>query len=75
MQGQMDKITELIQLVVQKMEIRTEVVFNDRSKCDDNEECMPDSKLRQTINVTRRLQRLRASMKNTAFNNVRNSDV
>jgi len=58
MQRQLEKITELLRLIVQKMEISTEIVIDDRSKCDKNDACIKVQKLRQTFNVVRRFSRL-----------------
>lgn len=61
MQRQLDKMTNLLRLIVQKMEINTEIEIDDRSKCDHLKECMAIQKLRQTVNVTSRFSRLRSS--------------
>jgi len=42
------------------MEISTEIVIDDRSKCDKQEACIKVQKLRQTFNVVRRFSRLTA---------------
>lgn len=66
MQRQLDKMTDLLQLVVQKMEINTEIVIDDRSKCDNNDKRMSQPRLRQTLNVVRRLHHLRPTMSSHA---------
>ncbi|UJR31398.1 hypothetical protein I4U23_018892 [Adineta vaga] len=57
-QRQLDKLTDLIRLVAQKMEIITEIEIDDRSKCDHPEKCTNIQKLRQTINAANRFSRL-----------------
>lgn len=59
MQRQLDKITELVQLVVQKMEINTERMNEDRLKLDDTDEDQTMPKARQTSSIFRRIRRLR----------------
>jgi hypothetical protein len=61
-------MTELIQLIVQKMEINTEIVTDDRSKCDDryNSGKMPD--FRKALNAMRRIPRLRRSISKSVHN-------
>ncbi len=68
MQRQMDKITDLMQLVVQKMEINTEIVTDDRSKCDDLDNCGKTQHFRRTLNAMRRIPRLRRSTSNSVPN-------
>ena len=55
---------ELVQLIVQKMEINTEIVTDDRSQGDDRDNCgkMPD--FRKALNAMRRIPRLRRSITN-----------
>ncbi|CAF1429668.1 unnamed protein product [Adineta ricciae] len=60
MQRQLDKITNLLRLIVQKMEINTEIELDDRSKCDQPKECMNIQKLRQAVNVKHRFSHLRS---------------
>ena len=60
MQRQLDKITNLLRLIVQKMEITTEIELDDRSKCDQPKECMSIQKLRQVVNVKSRFSHLRS---------------
>lgn len=61
MQRQLEKITDLVQLIVQKMEIRTEITNDDRLKVYDNDENPKTPQLRKTSNVIRRIRRLRPS--------------
>ncbi|CAF1323136.1 unnamed protein product [Adineta steineri] len=63
MQNQLDKITDLVKLIVQKMEISTEITTDDRSKCDNHGECKKTPKLRQTINTTCQFSHLRSTAK------------
>ncbi len=69
-QRQLEKITELVQLIVQKMEISTEIVIDDRSKFDNREDSMKTQQLRRTLNVARRLHRLRPSTKDNISNTI-----
>jgi len=61
MQQQLEKITNLVRLIVQKMEIGTEIVIEDRSKYDNKEKYMKTQQLRQTLNIARRIHHLRPS--------------
>ena len=61
MQRQLEKITDLVQLIVQKMEIRTEITNDDRLKVYDDDEDSKTPQLRRTSNVIRRIHRLRPS--------------
>jgi len=62
MQRQLDKITDLVLLVVQKMEIRTEIGIEDKSKCDVKEKCITTQHLRRTSGAHRK-HRLGSSTK------------
>jgi len=75
MQRQLDKITDLVQLIVQKMEIRTEIGIDDRSKYDPKEKCITTQRFRPTINVARRGHRLQTSRNNNFSNTVGYSNV
>jgi hypothetical protein len=68
MQRQLDKITELVQLVVQKMEINTQMVTDDRSQCDDLDNCGKMQHFRKTLNAMRLIPRLRRSTSNRVSN-------
>lgn len=61
MQRKLEKITELVRLIVQKMEIRTEVEGDDTNLDHKNEKFIKMQKFRQTLNVARRFSRLRSS--------------
>jgi hypothetical protein len=61
MQRQLEKITDLVRLVVQKMEIRTEIEGDDSTYGGKNENFMKMQKIRQTLNVARRFTRMRGS--------------
>ncbi len=63
MQRKLDKITDLVRLVVQKMEIRTEMEGDDTYRSGKNENFMKMQKVRQTLNVAHRFARLRSSNK------------
>jgi len=75
MQRQLEKITDLVQLIVQKMEIRTEIGIDDRSKYDRKENCITTQHLRQTRNFARHENRFRTSTKNNVSNTVGHSNV
>jgi hypothetical protein len=75
MQRQLEKITDLVQSIVQKMEISTEIVIDDRSKCDNKDNCMKTQQFRQTLNVARRIHRLRPSTNNNVSNTVRHTNI
>ena len=58
------------------MEIKTEIVIDDRSNCDDKDNYMTVPQLRQTINVARRIHGLRPTVNNNKTpNTIRTSDV
>ena len=61
MQRQLEKITDLVRLIVQKMEIRTEIEGDDRTTGGKHENFLKAQKIRQTINVARRFSRVRSS--------------
>ncbi len=61
MQHQLEKIADLVRLVVQKMEIRTEMEGDDVRRGGTNENFMKMQKMRQTLNVARRFTRMRGS--------------
>ena len=61
MQRQLEKITDLVRLVVQKMEIRTEIEGDDSHRDGKNEKFVKMQKFRQTLNVARRFSRVRSS--------------
>ena len=75
MQRQLNKITELVQLVVHKMEISTEIVIDDRSKADNKKKCIETPQLQQALNVARRLHRLRPSTNKSISNTVGHINV
>jgi len=75
MQRQLDKITDLVLLIVQKMEIRTEIGIEDKSKCDAKEKSTITQQLRPTINVARRMHRLRSATNNNVCNSVGHTNV
>ena len=61
MQRQLEKITDLVRLVVQKMEIRTEMEGDDTHRDGKKENLMKMQKIRQTLSVARRFSRARSS--------------
>ncbi|CAF1082681.1 unnamed protein product [Adineta steineri] len=54
LQHQLEKVTDLVRLVVQKMEIPAEIEVNDASKSDKNEKMKKLQKFRHAVSVTRR---------------------
>lgn len=52
-------MTDLVRLVVQKMDIRTEMEGDDATRGGKNENLIRMQRFRQTMNVTRRFARLR----------------
>jgi hypothetical protein len=68
MQRQLEKIGDLVRLIVQKMEINTEIVIDDRSKCDKNP--MRMSKIRNSISAARRFSVLQPSTNNKVSHTV-----
>ena len=58
MQRQLEKLTDLVRLIVQKMEIPAEVEVDDTSLSDRNDVSIRMKKLRQTFSAVQRLQRL-----------------
>jgi hypothetical protein len=65
MQRQLEKMTDLVRLIVQKMQIPAEMEVDDTSKGDKNESWTKLQKLRQSINVTRRISHMQSSTSNT----------
>ncbi|CAF4822945.1 unnamed protein product [Rotaria sp. Silwood1] len=61
MQQQLEKITDLVRLVLQKMEIHTEMESNDTTSNDKNENFIRMQKFRQVFNITRRFSHARPS--------------
>jgi len=55
---QLEKITDLVRLIVQKMEIPAEMEDNDTSETDKNENWI---KLRQTFNITRQFAQIQST--------------
>ena len=62
MQRQLEKITDLVRLIVQKMDIRTEMEGDDTHQAGKNENLLKMQKIRQTLNVARRFTRTRSSI-------------
>lgn len=62
MQHQLEKITDLVRLIVQKLGISTDIVTEDRSTCDNQERSIKIQKLRHTFNAARRFSRFRSSI-------------
>lgn len=67
MQRQLEKITDLVRLIVQKMEIRTEIETDDTHQTGKNENFLKMQKIRQTLHVARRFTRTRGSSIPTLF--------
>lgn len=72
MQRQLEKITDLIRLIVQKMEIRTEMETDDIHQSVKNDNFLKMQKIRQTLNVARRFTRTRGSSIPTLFDHTDN---
>ncbi len=62
MQRQLEKATDLVRLIVQKMEIPAEIEVDDTSKIDKNQIKMRIQKFRQTFNTVRRFNQLQSSI-------------
>jgi hypothetical protein len=62
MQRQLEKATDLVRLIVQKMEIPAEIEVDDTSKIDKNQIKMRIKKFRQTFNTVRRFNQLQSSI-------------
>lgn len=62
MQRQLEKITDLVRLIVQKMDIRTEMEGDDTHRTGPNENFLKMQKIRQTLQVARRFTRARPSV-------------
>lgn len=60
MQQQLEKVTDLIRLMVQKLEIHAELVNDDSPKCERNEKFVKIQKVRRTISATRRFNQWRS---------------
>ncbi|CAF4561944.1 unnamed protein product [Rotaria sp. Silwood2] len=60
-QRQLEKITDLVRLVLQKMEIHTETESDDTTSHNKNENFLRMQKFRQVFNVTRRFSRLHST--------------
>lgn len=56
MQRQVEKLTDLVRLIVQKMEIPAEIEVDDTSSNDKNDVQMKMKKLRQTFSAVHRFQ-------------------
>lgn len=56
-QRQLEKLTDLVRLIVQKMEIPAEVEVDDTSSCDRNDVAIRMKKFRQTFTAVHRFQR------------------
>lgn len=54
MQQQLEKLTDLIRLILQKLEIQAELVNDDPPKCDKGEKFVKLQKIRRTISAARR---------------------
>jgi len=61
MQRQLEKITDLVRLIVQKMDIHTEIEGDETTRGGKHENFMKMQKIRQTLNVARRFSRVRSS--------------
>jgi hypothetical protein len=74
-QRQLEKLTDLVRLIVQKMEIRSETDVDDVSTGNKNEHFMKMQKFRQTLNVARQFARPRSSSGNIPrlFDNLENT--
>ena len=61
MQRQLEKITDLVRLIVQKMDIRMEVEGDDTTRGGKNGNFAKAQKIRQTLSVARRFSRFRST--------------
>ncbi|CAF1060727.1 unnamed protein product [Rotaria sordida] len=61
MQRQLEKMTDLVRLVLQKMEIQTETESDDITSNDKNENFLKMQKFRHVFNVTRRFSHARST--------------
>ena len=59
MQRQLEKIGDMVRLIVQKMEIRTEIDGDDVNQGTRNEHLVKMHRIRQTLNAARRFSRAR----------------
>jgi hypothetical protein len=60
MQRQLEKITDLVRLIVQKMEIPVEMEVDDASKNDKNNSWMRIKKFQRTFNIARRFTHIQS---------------
>ena len=60
MQQQLEKVTDLIRLMLQKLEIQAEVENDDSPKGDRNDKFVKMQKIRQTISAARRFNQWRS---------------
>lgn len=64
MQRQLEKITDLVRLVVQKMDIRTEMESDDIHQGGKNANNSKLQKIRHSLSAARRFSRVRSSSHN-----------
>jgi hypothetical protein len=62
MQRQLEKITDLVRLIVQKMNIPAEIEVDDISKSDKNQMKTKIEKFRQTFSAVRRFKQMQSSI-------------
>ena len=60
MQRQVEKLTDLVRLIVQKMEIPAKIEMDDTSSNEKNDVQMRLKKLRQTFSAVHRLQKFQS---------------
>jgi len=61
MQRQLEKITDLVRLIVQKMEIPVEMEVDDASKNDRNDSWRRIKKFQRTFNAARRFTHIKST--------------
>ncbi len=61
MQRQLEKVTELVRLIVQKLEIPADMEIDDSSKSDKNESWIRFQKFHQTFNIARRFSHVQST--------------
>ena len=63
-QQQLAKVTDLIRLVVLKLDIHSDIMVDDQTQTNTNDNFKKVRKIRQTLNVARRFNQLRSTAGN-----------
>lgn len=75
MQQQLEKVSDLIRLILQKLEIQAELVNDDSSKSDRKDKFVKIQRIRRTISAARRFNNWRSSSHHQSSQSAEHSEA